>query len=154
MADIEAAEAGLLRQVVSEVQDVLRGGHFDPGSDESADPIRQRLLPDGHRDDPQLAAEYRELTEASLRTDKLADAALLLETVPEGGGRIDLDEDTAQAWLRALNDVRLALGVDLDVQEADDPVRRAEATGDPRWRVYSWLTAIQGLLIDALAPTR
>jgi hypothetical protein len=41
----------------------------------------------------------------------------MLDTLPEAGGRIQLTNDQAHAWLKALNDVRLALGVRLGVTE-------------------------------------
>lgn len=169
VADIEAHEAALLRQVVSEVREVLRDPDSDPeadpnsdaGSDSESEPepamhtspdaVVARLLPDGHRSDPDLAQDYRWLTESGLRQEKLADAALFLDTVSENGGRVELDENGAEAWIRTLNDVRLALGVQLDVEESDDPLARAEETGDPRWAAYSWLSAVQGLLVDVLA---
>jgi len=164
LADIEAHEAVLLRQVVTEIRDLLS----DPESDDTKsvgivagsgsadagamqDPVTARLLPDGHRSDPDLAEDYRGLTEAGLRAEKRADAALLLQTVGENGGRIELDAAAAEAWLRTINDVRLSIGVRLDINESDDPMVRAEQTGDPRWAVYSWLTAVQGLLVDAVS---
>lgn len=158
VTSVEPHEAALLRQAVTEVRDLLGGdGPGDPGDRPGAeagsaarDPVRDRLLPDGHRSDPELARDYRSLTEAGLRAEKVADAARLLDTVPEAGGAVELDEPAAQAWLRTINDVRLAIGVRLDVQEADDPLERAAQTGDDRWAVYSWLTAMQGLLVEAL----
>lgn len=161
-ADIDPPEATLLRQVVSEIRDVLNGeaapdtADVTSGESSQADPVAERLLPDGHRSDPELASDYRSLTEAGLRQEKLADAERLLDTVTEAGGRIELDERAAEAWVRTINDVRLAIGVRLDVQETDDPLVRAEETGDPRWAAYSWLTAVQGLLVDVLAsgPSR
>lgn len=173
VADIEAHEAALLRQVVSEIREVLRDPNSDASADASADassgaesdaepdaeaatptspdPVIARLLPDGHRSDPDLAEDYRSLTESGLRQEKLADAALFLDTVSEDGGRVALDENGAEAWIRTLNDVRLAFGVQLEVEESDDPMARAEQTGDPRWAAYSWLSAVQGLLVDVLA---
>ncbi|MGI8722140.1 MAG: DUF2017 domain-containing protein [Geodermatophilaceae bacterium] len=152
VAQFEPHEAALLRQVVSEIRDVLSGAGSDGESAGAArpDPVAERLLPDGHRSDPVLAEDYRSLTESGLRQEKLADAALLLDSVSDDGGRVELGQSDAEAWTRTLNDVRLAIGVRIDVQESDDPMLRAEQTGDPRWAVYSWLTAVQGLLIDAL----
>jgi len=152
VGEIEAHEAALLLQVVSEIRDVLGETESDDENAANAapDPVTARLLPAGHRSDPQLARDYRSLTESGLRQEKLADAARLLDTVDEAGGRVELDGDGAEAWIRTLNDVRLAIGVQLDVNEADDPMIRAEETGDPRWAAYSWLTAVQGLLVDAL----
>jgi len=75
-----------------------------------ADPILARLLPDAYADDPDASSEFRRYTELSLRSGKVAAAQTVLETLPADGGRIRLSEPDAQAWLRALNDVRLALG--------------------------------------------
>jgi hypothetical protein len=79
---------------------------------------------------------------------------VMLDTLPEEGGRIQLSHDQALAWLKALNDVRLALGVRLNVTEefeeqwdgldADDPQRSA-------FEVYAWLGAVQESLVHALA---
>jgi hypothetical protein len=35
--------------------------------DVDGDPVMARLLPAGHRSDPEIAADYRELTESALR---------------------------------------------------------------------------------------
>ncbi len=58
-------------------------------------------------------------------------AMTLLETLPPGGGRIRLTADQAEAWLRSLNDVRLALGTrlgvtdDFDALDEDVEIRRS-----------------------------
>jgi len=155
VTDLEPHEAALLRQVVTEVHRVLSGDADQPtgaaGRGERMDPVTERLLPDGHRGDPKLAEDYRTLTEDGIRQEKLADADLLLQTVSEDGGRVELDLNAAEAWLRTINDVRLTFGVLLGVQESDDPLVQAAETGDQRWGAYAWLTAVQGLLVDALA---
>ncbi len=46
---------------------------------------------------------------------KDAAAQVIEETLPEGAGKVELTVDQADAWLAALNDVRLALGTALDV---------------------------------------
>lgn len=142
---LSGPEAAVLGQLVGEVRTLLQTEGSVP------DLVRERLLPSGNRADPDLARDFRELTEDSLRADKLADADTLLAGLPAAGGRVELDTEAAAAWLRTLNDLRLALGVQLDVSEDDEPWQLAQETGDQRWAVYTWLTAIQGLLIDALA---
>ncbi len=152
VADLDPHEAELLKQLVGEIQDLLQAldsSASDGGTER--DPVAARLLPDGHREDPELAADYRWLTEEGLRREKLADAAIVLDTMGQDGCRVELDADGAHAWLRTLNDVRLGIGVRLDVQESDDPLMRAEESGDVRWAAYSWLTAIQGLLVDVIS---
>ncbi len=177
-ATLRPAEADLLRSLVGQVVALLApDGPRDPPSsraDDDAllarldaelssptqgpgapeDPVLSRLLPDGYRDDPEASQEFRRYTESSLRSAKHEAAQVMLDTLPGEGGRIQLNSDQAQAWLKALNDVRLALGVRLNVTEefesqwdqlaADDPQRAA-------FEVYAWLGAVQESLVQALA---
>ena len=122
------------------------------------DPALARLLPDGYRDDPQAAAELRRLTEASLRAAKIGQARRLLDDLPAGGGAVSLDEEAANAWLGALNDVRLALGTRLEITEDTDieAVVRADPNGEDAYRfaIYDWLTFLQDTLVLALSGGR
>jgi hypothetical protein len=118
------------------------------------DPVLARLLPDGYRDDPDAAGEFRKYTEPGLRTAKQQAALQMLDTLPDAGGRIRLTQDQAQAWLKALNDVRLALGVRLDVTEDFEQQWARLHRDDPQWaayEVYAWLGAVQESLVQALA---
>lgn len=140
-------------------------GTLDPGDLEALtglgetpetpeDPVVARLLPDAYRDDAEASSEFRRYTERSLRSEKAAAARTVLATLPPRGGRIRLSEPEAQAWLRALNDVRLALGTRLGVtddfedqvgdMEPDDP--RSAAVG-----IYQWLAFLQETLVQALS---
>lgn len=118
------------------------------------DPVLARLLPDAYPDDAAAAGDFRRYTENDLRSGKVAAAHTVLATLPEAGGQIRLSTDDAQAWLRALNDVRLALGVRLSITE-DFQERMARLDpDDPRsayfW-VYDWLTYLQETLVRALS---
>src|SRR5580704_3641991 len=118
------------------------------------DPVLARLLPDGYRDDPDAAGEFRRYTESSLRSAKQQAAQEMLDTLPEAGGRIQLTHDQAHAWLKALNDVRLALGVRLNVTEDFEQQWGQLRADDPQWaayEVYAWLGAVQESLVQALA---
>jgi hypothetical protein len=120
----------------------------------SDDPVLARLLPDGYRGDEQAAHEFRKYTESSLRSAKQQVAQEMLDTLPASGGKIQLNHDQAQAWLKALNDVRLALGVRLDVTEDFEEQWGRLAADDPQWaayEVYAWLGAVQESLVQALA---
>jgi hypothetical protein len=123
------------------------------------DPVLARLLPDGYRDDPEASQEFRKYTESSLRSAKQQAAQQMLDSLPEaadkdGKIKIQLNHDQATAWLKALNDVRLVLGVRLDVTEDfEDQWARLQAD-DPQWavyEVYAWLGAVQESLVQALA---
>jgi Domain of unknown function (DUF2017) len=118
------------------------------------DPVLARLLPDGYRDDPDAAGEFRKYTEPGLRSVKQQAALQLLDSLPDAGGRIQLTSEQAQAWLKALNDVRLALGVRLDVTEDFEQDWSKLGRDDPQWaayEVYAWLGAVQESLVQALA---
>jgi hypothetical protein len=163
-------EASLLRSLVGQVMTLIAPdgppqGRSDDLLDWDAqfsldppqtpeDPVLARLLPDGYRDDPDAATEFRKYTESSLRSAKQQAAQEMLDTLPEAGGRIQLTHDQAHAWLKALNDVRLALGVRLNVTEEFEQQWGRLPADDPQWaayEVYAWLGAVQESLVQALA---
>jgi hypothetical protein len=118
------------------------------------DPVLARLLPDAYPDDPAAAGEFRRYTESGLRSGKVAAARTVLDTLPEDGGRVRLSADEAQAWLRSLNDIRLALGVRLEVTEDRQAMLERTGEGGPQaaglW-IYDWLTLLQETLVEALS---
>jgi len=140
----EAAEVAALEAMV-----------HGPGSESPPeDPVLARLLPDGYRDDPDSAGEFRKYTEPALRSAKYQAAQEMLDTLPDEGGRIQLTADQALSWLKALNDVRLALGVRLGVTEEFEEQWSRLKPDDPQWtayEVYAWLGAVQESLVQALS---
>jgi hypothetical protein len=126
-----------------------------PGSESPPeDPVLARLLPDGYRDDPDSAGEFRKYTEPALRSAKYQAAQEMLDTLPDEGGRIQLTADQALSWLKALNDVRLALGVRLGVTEEFEEQWSRLKPDDPQWtayEVYAWLGAVQESLVQAMS---
>jgi hypothetical protein len=167
-ASLAGTEASLLRSLIGQVMTLIGDvGEEIPGDLESLldqppaqdqkapeDPVLARLLPDGYRDDPEAAGEFRRYTESSLRSAKQQAAREVLDTLPEAGGRIQLTHDQALSWLKALNDVRLALGVRLGVTEEFEQQWAKLTQDDPQWaafEVYAWLGAVQESLVQALA---
>jgi Domain of unknown function (DUF2017) len=163
VATLDPQEAAVLRGLVGEVRRMLDSRIAQHPQDELAeltglatgpstkpdDPVLARLLPDFATDDAQLSGALRELHEPELIAAKNDAAAVVLETLPAAGGRVELNLAQVDAWLAALNDVRLALGTALDVSEdmpdelpLDDP--RAEHLG-----VYHWLTYVQDGLVQS-----
>jgi hypothetical protein len=117
------------------------------------DPVLARLLPDAYRDDPEAAGEFRRYTEQGLRSGKVAAAQTVLDTLPAGGGHVRLRPEDAQAWLRALNDVRLAIGTVMGITEDYEDEMEAASWADPRsayLEVYHWLGYVQDSLVRAL----
>src|SRR5215472_215383 len=139
-------EAAIIRDLVEQVVELVVADMPPPDSDELAamvglsdnsempdDPVLARLLPDGYRDDPDAAKEFRRFTESGLRSAKVESANTLLGSLPSGGGRVRLSQDQAEAWLRSLNDVRLALGVRLGVTDDFDGLNEDVGPSDPRY---------------------
>jgi hypothetical protein len=134
---------------------------LDGGVPAPRDPALDRIFPTANRQDDQVAAEFRQLTEEGLRARKTGN----LDTAIAALGHLEdqkvtLDHDQAVALVVALTDVRLVLGErlglrqdeDLDLieeqvssLEEDDPAVYALA-------VYDFLTWLQETLAHALLP--
>ena len=117
------------------------------------DPALARLLPDAYADDVEKSAEFRRFTEPELRAQKQATVHAVLESLPSDGGRLVLTPEQADAWLYALNDLRLTLGTRLEVtEESYDELKRIDPAS-PRGReltLYTWLGILQETLVDTL----
>jgi hypothetical protein len=180
-ARFTAAQAVILRNLVSQVAELMGSAAADPGetgqgtaglgepalsvedlaaiigatgpTSPPEDPVLARLLPDAYRDDPEAAGEFRRYTEQGLRSGKVAAAQTVLATLPAEGGHVRLGPEDAQAWLRALNDVRLAIGTVLGITEDYEDELEAASWADPRsayLEVYHWLGYLQDSLVRAL----
>jgi Domain of unknown function (DUF2017) len=169
----EPAQAGVIRTLVSQVAELVRsedeagqvsqGGQPDElemmlglsGNDElPEDPVLARLLPDAYKDDPESSAEFRRYTEESLRSAKINSAQAVLASLPADGGEVLLTEPEGQQWLRALNDVRLAIGTRLGITEDNEDLMEDFSLEEPRSAyilAYQWLSELQDSLIDALS---
>jgi hypothetical protein len=150
VARLEPAEAHILALLLDQLEQLLTAD----AEDVAGDPVLDRLLPAGHRSDPELAADYRELTESALRAGKAEDLATVRAGLPPAGGPVRLDREQATAWLRTSNDLRLALGTRLDIQEDTEPPEDLAGEEGQQLAVYYWLTGLQGSLVDALAAGR
>jgi hypothetical protein len=123
--------------------------HDTPPEDE----VLLRLLPNAYADQVD-ASEFRRYTESTLRQKKQAHAmAMRMHVKSAVDGIVELDHDGANAWLGAMNDVRLALGVRLKVEENSHDDLELLAPDDPMrgvYAVYSWMGWLQESLISAL----
>ncbi|NKX54588.1 DUF2017 domain-containing protein [Arthrobacter mobilis] len=115
-----------------------------------------RLLPDAVREDDAGALEFRRLTERSLREEKLAAlraSSLLLER-----NHLQLSEEQALLFARAVNDVRLVLADRLKIRTDEDAQAlhdiddwsQAEDVDTYLALVYNFLTWLQEALMQAL----
>ena len=133
-------ERALLVGLVDELQELLAGDRRDEGL--------RRLFPRAY-DDAADERAYRELTGDSLLAGRREALDLLARTA--GNDRLSAEE--ADAWLRALNDLRLVLGTRLDVSEEAllDDVSPHDPRA-PQLGLYAYLSWLQEQLVEALSP--
>ncbi len=98
-------ERELLGRLPVELLELLSS---DPG-----DPALRRLRPTAYEEDTEAEDEYRRLMDAELQAGR----SEALRTLAETAVRDRLTAQELDAWLRALTDLRLALGTRLDVTE-------------------------------------
>jgi hypothetical protein len=152
-ARLDSGEALLLRELCADLADRLGDVEVSLSPE---DPVLARLFPDGYRDDPLAAAELRSLIQDDLRDAKIAAAHSVVAALNDlgPGGRVRLDEDAAQLWLTALNDLRLTLGTRLDVTEDPDDDLYERELDDPErfaYDIYLLLGWLQDSLVEALS---
>ncbi len=133
-------EREILRDLPAQLRSLL--------DEEPDDPALRRLFPPAYSDDPELEAEYRRLMGDELMDKHLGALAILEETVESER----LTEEQANAWLAALNDLRLVLGTRLDVSEEmlGDEVDPSDPRA-PALALYGYLSWLQEQLVDALS---
>jgi Domain of unknown function (DUF2017) len=132
-------ERALLTGLAAELRAQLEG--------DTRDPSLRRLFPPAYDDEAEESA-YQELAGDSLLDGRRAALELLAGTVD----RDRLSAEEADAWLRALNDLRLVLGSRLDVQEDTFAADlRPDDPNAPALAVYGYLSWIQEQLVAALS---
>ena len=107
-----------------------------------------RLFPPAYAEDPEDEREYRELMREELLGAKQEGLRVFAASLE----RDSLTEEELDAWLRVLNDLRLALGTRLDVSEETfaaglDP-RDPDA---PDLALYGYLSWLQEQAVEAAA---
>lgn len=159
-ADLSQAERNVLRQLAEELISLL--GEADEHDDPLAaivgittndslpeDPALARLLPDAYQN-PAHAGEFRRYTEHGLREGKRARLESLIASLDN---EIHLSQEEAMQWAMSLNDMRLFLGVRLEVSDGYEDEMDALDDGDPRkagYAVFAWLGWLQQTLIECL----
>ncbi|WP_405600831.1 MULTISPECIES: DUF2017 domain-containing protein [unclassified Streptomyces] len=142
-------------------------------SEPPSDPVLQRLFPDAYggpgneeatadKADEQRAhsSEFRRFTENDLRAGKREDALAVIRSLDaltsagEGGAVLKLSPEESLRWMRALNDLRLAIGTRLDItDEEDTDLLYRLPDEDPRKPMvmaYLWLGGLQETLVETL----
>ena len=125
---------------------------------EADDPVNRRLFPPAYLEpeDADRDADYRRLMHEELVQGKLANLEVVTDTLARGSSSIrrwtvDLTAEEAAAWLGVLNDLRLALGVRLDITEDfDGQVDEADPRA-PGMHLLSYLGWLEEHLLEALS---
>ena len=143
VARLDDDERGVIAALVADVAELLGAGRIDEGPPEPVpvpdgtprvrmeeiepptDPAVRRLLPDASRDDPEVSAEFRRLTEDDIRAGKVDRLRRLWTalTTPAEGQRADafaVSPDDARDVAATLTDLRLVLA-----ERLEHPDRRA-----------------------------
>ena len=108
----------------------------------------RRLFPVAYARDPDAEATYASIVGADLLDHHREALAVLAQTADA----THLSDEEAEAWLAAINDLRLVVGTSLGVDE--DPADIAP--DDPRyadWVCYGYLSFLQDELVNALSAT-
>jgi hypothetical protein len=115
---------------------------------DAGDPVVGRLFPPAYLDDPARSDEFDRL----MRQDLLDRHRANLATLEATAAATVLDLEQLEAWLGALNGLRLTLGTTLDITE--DTGLDGVPQDDPRFpvlSVYFYLGWLQENVVEALA---
>lgn len=180
-SELEPHEAALLHNMIDSVLEMLDGRQAQSPADEleaitgirtgpsapPADDTLARLLPDFYRADATGATEMpdgigpadfngalRSVHEPAIIDAKREAATRMRDTCPRDGGRLELTEADAQAWIAAVNDIRLALGTILGVGAGGPDLLPVDHPLAGHLDVYHWLTALQEYLVLGLMGKR
>ena len=168
IANFSGFEADLLRSLASQLVELLRNERavpqqaadplealldFTGPTEEPDDPVLARLFPTAYPDDPEAAGDFRRFTEGTLRDGKAEAAIALIDGLEDAGLPpeltedglvidVELDEPTAETWMRSFTDIRLALATRLEVEEGDEEYWATLPEDDPRGQahdIYLWM---------------
>ena len=180
IANFSGFEADLLRSLAAQLVELLRNEaavprdtadpleammDFSGPTTEPEDPVLARLFPTAYQHDEEAAAEFRRFTEGSLRDGKARAAITIIDGLEEAGLPpelteeglvidVELEEATAEVWMRSFTDLRLALATRLGVEEGDEDYWHNLPDDDPRAQahdIYEWVGYLQETLVRALS---
>lgn len=164
---VDDVDRGLLTAVVTQLVDLITpdvdpfAAAPDPlaelvGIEDDAerpdDPALARLFPDAYPDDDDASSEFRRFTQKSLRDLKTQHARTVLDALAAADRSVEVPRDDVQAWLGALNDVRLAVATRLGLTEDNHELFAMLDEDDPAFAIfhlYDWLTFLQETLVQA-----
>ena len=163
LLDLEEIEVELLGSLIGQILELLH----DPAQEEHTDPLAQlvgldgptvisddpvlaRLFPDAYPDDETNSADFRRFTQPDLQKQKIANGHVVRDDLATFPGEHAVDPANLNAWLLTLNDLRLALGTRIGLDNETE-VQLSDESLTPIFGIYDWLTGLQGSLLDVIA---
>lgn len=169
--DLTLDEAHILINLVEQLLELLGEGDFFHHYDQNDpfaqlmsmqhevvapdDPVLKRLLPNAYSD-PDAANDFRRYTESTIRSSKqrvLREVRAHLSILVDDEKAGTIEDLAADSWLMALNDLRLALSVRLEINEESFEHFESLPDKDPQkslYAVYYWLGWLQENLLNLL----
>jgi hypothetical protein len=147
------AEVEVLRDLAGQLESLFEGGVPERGGD----PTRDRLFPRAYLDptEDESESEWQVAVHEDLVRQKSEAVGALVDSLDTGTAKrkgvteLTLEPEIVEQWVSALNDVRLALGVVLEVTEDEIQLAPNDPRG-PGLELYGWLTWLQGSLVEEL----
>lgn len=149
VSEADAEEREVFASVVADVAELLGAGRLEERTEDPSDepvgfrlrldpipvpddPAVHRLLPDASREDAELSAEFRRLTEDDLRQEKIERLAALYRLLASEDP-IRVPRDQAHRLAATLTDLRLVLGERLGItdEESSQALEDDLVAGDP-----------------------
>jgi hypothetical protein len=134
-------ERDLLRSLPGQVRELI-------DSTDPADPSVRRLFPPAYRDEDKAEADYQSLMHDELLEHHRQALIVMEETIDADR----LEEEQVVSWLSALNEVRLVLGTNLDVNEGQEPVSPSDDRA-PGLALYGYLSWLEEQVVEALSAS-
>jgi hypothetical protein len=138
---LSKAERDLLRSLPGQVRELI-------DSTDPADPSVRRLFPPAYRNEEKAEADYQNLMHDDLLEHHRQALIVMEETIDAD----HLEEEQVVSWLSALNEVRLVLGTNLDVNEGQQPVSPSDPLA-PGLALYGYLSWLEEQVVEALGAS-
>ena len=143
--NLDETEATLLRNLTREMQTLLEADI------PAEDAVKQRLFPRAYEEDDDENT-FRDLVSSDLENAKLRAVKEVRDALgPHGASSVELGPDEVGTWLRLLTDLRLAIGVRLDVTEENmsEEIDPADPNASA-FAVLHWLGWVQGSILERI----
>ena len=137
--DLTTEARELLHLAAASLKSLLDDG------DPATDPAIARLYPAAHPDDPLENLEFERVAHDQLASGRAEDLATLEATADAA----ELSADEILAWMRVANDLRLVLGVRLDITEDYEPAGPVDPDAS-LYLLYDFLTWLVGTIVETV----